>query len=128
MQLNNRDGILGERFMKFVFLGGLNTIATYLLYLVLSKLFHYQLAYVISYVTGIFLAYLLNLIFVFKAQSTIKKAMSYPFIYVMQYLLGAGLMYLLLSVFDFPNALAPVVVAALLLPISYFLNKKILVN
>jgi hypothetical protein len=54
--------------------------------------------------------------------------MGYPQIYAVQYLLGAGLMYFLLKVFAFQNALAPLVVTVLLVPVSYCLNKKIFVD
>jgi putative flippase GtrA len=124
----NPDWLLDKRFISFVLFGGLNTAFTYLLYLLLSKEMHYQLAYLIAYVTGIAMAYILNLRFVFNARSSLRKIVCYPLIYVTQYLLGAGLMYLMLSVLSLPNALAPLLVIVLLLPISYYMNKKVLVN
>lgn len=127
-QSKKSSGVVPKRFISFVFFGGLNTAVTYLLYLGLSQALHYQLAYLIAYFAGIVLAYLLNLRFVFNAQSSLKKMLRYPFIYVVQYLLGAGLMYLMLSVLNLPNALAPLCVTALLLPVSYLMNKKILVT
>lgn len=87
---------------------------------------HSQLAYLITYVAGIGLAYMMNLRFVFNAPSSFKKIVRYPLIYVIQYLLGAGLLYLMLNVFNLPNALAPLLVISLLLPVSYYMNKKVL--
>lgn len=128
MLLKNPKRLPKKRFISFVFFGGLNTAVTYLLYLLLSYEMHYQLAYLIAYLTGIALAYVLNLRFVFKRQSSFRKILCYPLIYITQYLLGAGLMYLLLRMLSLPNALAPLLVIVLLLPISYYMNKKVLVN
>ena len=116
------------RFVRFVFFGGVNTVATYCIYLLLSMLIHYQAAYLIAYISGIGLAYLLNLFFVFDAQSSSKKILSYPIIYIVQYLLGALLMYLILKKLNFSNFLAPLIVAILLMPISYYMNKRILAD
>lgn len=128
MQQKDKADFFNKRFVIFLFCGGLNTIVTYLLYLLLSCMVHYQVAYLIAYITGIVLAYGLNLRFVFNAQSTLRKIISYPIIYGIQYLLGAGLMFLLLSVLRLPNVLAPLIVIVLLMPVSYCLNKKILVS
>ena len=120
--------LFDKRFINFLIFGGLNTAVTYLLYLLLSNAMHYQLAYLIAYISGIGLAYVFNLRFVFNARSSLKKMASYPLIYVAQYLIGAGLMFLMLSVLKLPNALAPLFVILLLFPISFYMNKKVLVN
>jgi len=116
----------GKRFFSFLMFGGVNTAATYLLYLWLSSILYYQAAYFIAYLSGILLAYMLNLQFVFKAKNTLRKFALYPLIYVVQYLAGAFLMYFFLQILFLPNAVAPLLVIILLLPMSYFLNKKVL--
>lgn len=128
MLLNNLINRIDKRILRFLISGGFNSGVTYLLYLALSNIMHYQWAYLIAYVTGIVLAYVMNLRFVFKAKTSLKKAMSYPIIYIIQYLLGAGLMYLILSVIGLPNVIAPLLVIILLLPVSYWMNKKVLAN
>ena len=117
-----------HRLIKFIFFGALNTAVTYLIYIVLSWYVHYQVAYFIAYASGIALAYLLNIRFVFKEKSSVKKVLGYPLVYAIQYFLGAGLMYIFLTVFSLPNTLSPLIVTALLIPIAYYMNKKILVG
>lgn len=116
----------GKQFLGFVVGGGLNTAITYGLYLLLNSVVHYQWAYLISYVLGITLAYFINVGMVFKTHSSLKKMMAYPFIYIFQYLIGAALLYLLVGWFSFPAAYAPLLIIALLLPVSYMLNKALL--
>lgn len=118
----------GKRFFSFLIFGGVNTAVTYLLYLWLSDMMHYQTAYFIAYISGIVLAYLFNLRYVFEATNSLKKFVLYPLIYVVQYLAGAFLMYLFLQILYLPNAVAPLIVIIMLLPISYLLNKKVLLN
>lgn len=117
-----------RRFLTFAFFGGINTAATYLLYIGLSKLLHYQAAYFIAYASGIALAYVLNIRYVFKEKSSLGKIACYPLIYAVQYALGAGMMYLLLEVLMFSNAVAPLIVTGSLIPIAYFMNRMVLVN
>jgi len=126
MQIPDGEENKKNKFLTFVFFGGLNTATTYLLYLLLSNFLHHQFAYLISYASGIALAYILNLLFVFDSKSTLRKVMRYPFIYLIQYILGASLLYILLTVFSLHNAIAPLLVALCLLPISYLMNKIVL--
>ena len=126
METNNGESSSIKKFFRFIFFGGINTAATYGIYILLSQLIHYQTAYLVAYVSGIALAYLLNLLFVFNTRSSTKKALTYPIIYIVQYLLGALLMYLFLGKLNLSNAVAPLIVAVLLLPVSYYMNKRVL--
>lgn len=126
--MGSSERFFGKRFIVFVFFGGLNTAVTYVMYLLLSSIMHYQVAYFIAYASGILLAYVVNLLYVFKSHSSVKKIVKYPVIYVIQYFLGAIFMYFLLDVFLLPNVLAPLLVAVLLLPTSYYMNRKVLDN
>lgn len=115
-----------KRIFSFALCGGINTAATMLLYLGLVRLLNYQLAYLIAYAGGIALAYVMNLRIVFKEQSSMGKMMQYPLIYLAQYLLGAMLLYVLVDVIALSRTWAPLLVILLLMPVSYYLNKKIL--
>lgn len=108
--------------------GGLNTAVTYVFYLRLASLMHFQLAYLFSYLAGIAFAYFLNLRLVFAARSSRRKALLYPFIYFAQYVLGAALMQLLVGVLELSSTLAPLLVVIILLPATYYLNKKLLTD
>lgn len=128
MRQNNLHKLSRKRYFLFLLCGGINTASTYILYLLLICMINYQLAYLIAYILGIAFAYILNLRLVFNAKPSLGKAVRYPLIYLIQYLLGAGLMYLLVSVITLPSTLAPLLVIILLLPISYYMNKKVLDN
>lgn len=120
------DNLINIRFFYFILSGCFNTAVTYFLYLYLEGFFHYQVAYAISYIFGIFIAYILNLRLVFKSKSSWRKFVRYPFVYLIQYILSALFLYLLISVFRFSHQLSPLIVIVGLLPVSYLMNKKIL--
>lgn len=128
MLRNNLYYLSNKRYFRFLLSGGINTFSTYLLYLLLSSVMHYQVAYLLTYISGIALAYVLNLRLVFNAQSSLSKIVRYPLIYLLQYIVGAGLLYLLVSVLNLSNTLAPLIVIVILLPVSYVMNKKLFIS
>lgn len=117
-----------KRFVGFALCGGINTAATLLLYFGLSRLLNYQLAYLIAYLCGIVLAYVMNLHIVFKGQSSVGKIVHYPLIYLVQYLLGAMLLYILVDILALSSTWAPLLAILLLMPVSYCLNKKFMLS
>lgn len=117
-----------KRIFSFALCGGINTAVTLLLYFGLVRLLNYQLAYFIAYLCGIAMAYVMNLRIVFKGQSSIGKIVHYPLIYLAQYLLGAVLLYILIDVLALPNTWAPLLAILLLMPVSYYLNKKFMLS
>ena len=124
MNINNK--IIGNRFLFFIICGIINTGTTYLIYLLLLTSFHYQIAYLTSYIFGIILSYLLNLFLVFKEKSTIRKFFQYPFIYLAQYIIGTVLLYFFVKFMRFPEKIAPLTVSIVLIPATYMMNKIVL--
>ena len=88
----------------------------------------YPMAYTISYAAGILLSYYLNARFVFKEKLRLLKALQYPVVYLVQYLLGIVLLYLLVEAAHLSRALAPLVVVAFTVPITYLLSRLIIKN
>ncbi len=119
---------LKNRFLKFIGAGVINTIASYLLYVIVVLFLSYQVSYAISFVFGIILSFILNTKYVFEVKQTLKKFVLFPFVYLVQYLLGAFMMNYIIEIIEVNKFLAPLVVTVCLLPVSYLLSKKILVR
>lgn len=118
--------IIDNRLVRFVGVGGLNTFVTYILYLLLILIVNYQVAYTITYIVGIFLAYWLSLKIVFQTKSTKKKLFLFPFVYLFQYLFGLSIMYVLIEILGLNQFFAPLVVAICSIPITFILSRFIL--
>ena len=117
-----------NRFLRFVLVGGLNTLLTYLAYLLFLIFVDYHVAFSISFVLGIVVAYLLNSLAVFKVAFSWRRLIKYPLIYFIQY--GVALMLLDLEVgkMGFDRRFAPLFNVVLLLPFTFFLNRWFLIK
>jgi putative flippase GtrA len=115
-----------QRWLTFVVGGGINTGFTYFLYLLLKLVLAYQWAYAISYVSGIFFSYWFNSVFVFRSTLSWKGVFAYPLVYVGQYLASAFFLAGLVEYLDVSQNIAPILVAIVLLPITYLLSKLLL--
>lgn len=111
---------------RFLAAGGLNTVVTYLVYLALTHVIGYQIAYAIAYACGIVLSYWLNLRFVFKAEGNWRKFIRYPIVYAVQYGLSAVLLHVLVRDAGWRPALAPLVSIAATLPVTFVLSRWLL--
>jgi putative flippase GtrA len=109
---------------RFVVAGAINTLCTYLLYLLLVGPLPYLVAYSVTYVAGIVLGYFLNAWWVFRAQPDWKSAAAYPAAYVANYLLGAGLLWGFVQL-GVPVKLAPLLVVPVCVPVMYFASRYI---
>lgn len=119
---------LKNKFLKFIGAGVVNTIASYLVYLLLVLFLNYQISYAIAFVFGIILSFILNTKYVFEVEQTVKKFVLFPFVYLIQYLLGAFMMNFIIEILEINKFFAPLIVTVCLLPVSYLLSKKILIR
>lgn len=115
--------MISPRFLRFIISGGLNTIVTYALYLGLLIVLPYHLSYTVAYLSGIGMAYALNRFFVFEGHKGLQSVVALPFIYMAQYLLGIALMWVCVERFGITEAVAPLLVIGLSLPLTYFLSR-----
>lgn len=117
-----------SQFIKYIGVGAINTIITYLLYLILLYILNYQISYTIAYLFGIGLSYWLNLKVVFKENSSKKKIVLFPLVYLVQYTLGMFILYAAIDKFNLPEEIAPILVVFITIPLTFFLTRKVLAN
>ena len=115
-----------KEFLKYLFSGGFNTLATYVLYLLLLNIWSYNLAYSISYISGIFISYALNSLFVFKEKISFRTFIKYPIVYVVQYLISLILLNVLIEYVGFSNKIVPIITIVITIPITFLLSKLII--
>lgn len=112
----------------FAFSGGLNTLATYLLYLLLLYFLHYQIAYATSFIAGILLSYALSTRFVFRTNHSWLKFALFPLVYLISYAAGAAILALSVSRLGIDQRIAPLASACVTLPLSFVLSRLVLVS
>jgi len=112
--------------VRYVLAGGLNTVTTYVAYLVLLPLIGYVAAYSVTYAAGIFFAYYLSARFVFRRPLQWQHALQYPLVYVVQYGLGIALTAALIEGLHLDAKLVPALVIILTLPFTFWLSRWII--
>jgi putative flippase GtrA len=111
------------RFFRFILSGGLNTAITFGIYLVLLQQMPYQFSYSIAYASGIAISYLLNRAFVFRNHRGLRSILLFPLVYVAQYGFGMLVLWLCVEVTGLSDKLAPLVVVAATLPLTFVLSR-----
>jgi putative flippase GtrA len=112
--------------LRFLVAGGLNTGLTWAIYLGASLFVGYQFAYAICFACGILFSYLVSLRFVFRRPGSWGKLLRYPLVHAAQYVVGALLLELLVRGGFVPAWLAPLIVVAATLPLTFVLSRYVL--
>ncbi|HII1292192.1 TPA: flippase GtxA [Staphylococcus aureus] len=114
--------------LKFIIVGGINTLNYYVVYLLLLKLLHIE--YMISHITGFLVAfvisYYLNCYFVYRVKPTWRKFISFPITQIVNVSLQTVLLYVFVSWLNLPAEIAPFAGLAITIPITFVLSKWIL--
>jgi putative flippase GtrA len=112
--------------VRYVLVGGLNTVIYYAAYLVLLPLVGYAIAYTVIYVGGVFLAYYLNARLVFRRPLQWRQAIQYPLVFVLQYGLGITLTTALIEGLHLNAKYVPALVIVMTLPFTFWLTRWII--
>ncbi|MCD1259516.1 GtrA family protein [Paenibacillus athensensis] len=118
--------LISKEFAKFVAVGLLNTLLTYLIYLLLDHWVNYTMAYAVGYSAGIVFSYFMNTFFVFKSKPSIKKGMQFPLVYGVQFILSEVILYICINRLGLNAKLAPLLVIILTIPVTFLLSKLII--
>ncbi|HHW5936756.1 TPA: flippase GtxA [Staphylococcus aureus] len=114
--------------LKFIIVGGINTLNYYVVYLLLLKLLHIE--YMISHITGFLVAfvisYYLNCYFVYRVKPTWRKFISFPITQIVNVSLQIVLLYVFVSWLNLPAEIAPFAGLVITIPITFVLSKWIL--
>ncbi|UVJ05103.1 flippase GtxA [Staphylococcus aureus] len=114
--------------LKFIIVGGINTLNYYVVYLLLLKLLHIE--YMISHITGFIVAfvisYYLNCYFVYRVKPTWRKFISFPITQLVNVCLQTVLLYVFVSWLNLPAEIAPFAGLVITIPITFILSKWIL--
>lgn len=117
---------ISHELSKFIIVGVINTLLTYIIYLISVYFTKYEIAYSISYLCGIIISYYLNTVFVFRTKISLAKFIKFPLVYVFQYFSGLFILSVAIEIFALYEMVAPVVVVILNVPITFLLTRTVL--
>jgi len=126
ISIDQIKSLLKSEFVKFIFVGGINTLSTYLIYLILILFLQYQIAFTLAYLSGIIISFFLNSKVVFRVEISLKKFFRYPSVYVIQYLMNLLLLYISVDILFINKQVAPLIAIIITLPVTFTISRFIL--
>jgi putative flippase GtrA len=116
------------RIIRFAIVGALNTGTFYVLYLLFEKFLPYFVAYTVAFVLAMIGSYFLNCYFTFKVKPTWKKFLLFPLSNAANYVITSVGLVVLVHALNMNKTIAPLVAAAVAIPITYVVVQYLLVD
>ena len=118
--------VLMNKIYRFLFAGALNTFISYVIYMLLLNFMVYKIAYVVSYVFGVSIAYYLNSVFVFRSELSLKKYVQFPLIYLAQFFMSGAIILYTVELGLLSEIIAPLFAVIITAPFVFFLTRYVL--
>ncbi|HEY4455946.1 MAG TPA: GtrA family protein [Pseudonocardiaceae bacterium] len=117
------------RILRFAIVGVINTGTFYVLYLLFKKIsLPYFLAYTVAFILAMIGSYFLNCYFTFKVKPTWKKFLLFPLSNLANYVITSVGLVVLVHALNMNTTIAPLVAAAIAIPITYVVVQYLLVD
>lgn len=114
--------------IRFVIVGGINTVNYYVVYLLLlyGLHLHYLVSHIIGFLVSFVISYYLNCYFVYRVRPTLKKFLAFPLTQIVNMGMQTLLIFVFVNYFHFKEFIAPFVGLIITIPITFILSKYIL--
>ncbi|SDJ76862.1 GtrA family protein [Sediminibacillus albus] len=119
---------LNNEFIRFVIVGGVNTVNYYLVYLLCYNIFnwHYLVSHIIGFMISLIISFFLNVYFTYKVKPTISKFLQFPLTQLVNMSVSSGFVYMFVDVLHWNGNVAPIAAVFLTVPITFLVTSKIL--
>ena len=123
--MHSYQEILKKQVLGFAVTGTVSTLIMLGLYVGLNKIMNYQSAYLVAYCISVIALYFMNALWVFNQPISWQSFIKFPLIYLLQYLVGAVSLEFIVRL-GVSVTFAPVFVVIILLPVTFILNRVVL--
>ncbi|MFA0557982.1 MULTISPECIES: GtrA family protein [unclassified Vibrio] len=120
-QLINR--VIGNRLIKFLTVGAVNTIVSYVTFMMLIEFVNYNVSYSVSYCIGIVTSYILNGSWTFNKSLSIRGLITYPVVYLAQFFSGWVILKVAVEVYKFTESEAYIASMLVSIPVGFLASK-----
>lgn len=118
--------LINHSWIKFLINGVFVTTFTYSLYLLFLLAVSFELAFTLSFISGILTSFLTNKRFVFRSNASILNFTIYLIYAILIYLISLIGLRLLVLTLDISSIWAPILISFLVTPINFFVTKRII--
>ena len=108
-----------QELARFLVAGSVNTVGTYVLYLLLLQFFSYMMAFTISFVAGVCFGFVVNRRFVFNSDASWRSFLPYAGLLISSYLLNVLLIRIAVNGIGLAPSIAPLPIIPLSAAYSY---------
>lgn len=117
-----------SEFIRFIFVGGCNTLIYYLLYLCGLHLFHlhYMVAHVVGFILSLVGSYFLNTYVTYRVKPTWRKFFMFPLTQLANTVITTIILLVLVELLQVSSSLAPLFSMFVTVPITFIITGKIL--
>ena len=116
------------RIVRFGLVGVVNTGTYYGIYLLLVRVLPYLAAHTVAFCLAMVGSYFLNCYFTFRVRPTWRKFLLFPLSNITNFVVTSGGLYLLVSRMHMNSTVAPLVAAAVAIPITFVVAQFVLVD
>ncbi len=119
---------VNTEFTRFLFVGGLNTLSYYTIYLVLHNVFSmpYLLAHIVGFLISLNISFFLNCYVTYRIKPTLKKYLYFPLTQVVNMSVSTALIYIFVEFLHLNSNIAPFAAVLFTIPITFAVSGKIL--
>lgn len=115
-------------FIRFIVIGGINTLNYYAIYTVVHHLWKvsYGVSHVVAFTLSMVASFFLNSYFTFHVKPTWRKFFQFPLTQVVNFTVTTICIYLLVEQFGMSTSLAPLFAIFIAVPATFIVTSKIL--
>lgn len=119
-----------KQIARFVFVGCINTLNYWLLYLVFTHVFHFHhlTASSVAFIVSMIGSFFMNTYFTYKTKVTLKKFFQFPLTYIINFIIMTISLYVFVDVLNLNKDIAPLISSVIAIPFTFAISKKILVT
>lgn len=118
-----KNTFLDRKFVLFVLIGIINTFNGVIFSFVYSSFLNENLSFVLGYISGLIIAYILNSFITFKERLSFKKFSKFAVSYIPNFIIQNVVVILIFNVLGLHKLLAYTLAAVIGIPITFVLLK-----
>lgn len=112
-----------NQLLRFLIVGCVNTLISFLSYIVLKNIISYRPAFFISYAVGLIISYILNGKWTFSSKISISGLVAYPLVYIVQLFTGWAVLETSVQILKVSELYAYIFSLFFSVPIGFFAAK-----
>src|SRR5690606_319124 len=119
---------LNTEFTRFVFVGVVNTLSYYSIYLFLHNVLDwaYMLSHIIGFLISLNISFFLNTYVTYRVKPTLKKYLYFPLTQVVNMSVSTFLIFIFVEFLHINSNIAPFAAVLFTVPITFVVSSKIL--